>query len=95
MSRFVSDVEWPKKARWVVYPVTWPPLSTTRAVPCEMACPQLDGTVEAMNAARERVAGILVGRCCGPHLASGNAAFASLSLQAGERLADVEAERGI
>jgi hypothetical protein len=56
---------------------------------------QLYGTVEAMNAARERVAGILVSTCGGPHLASRDVAFASLSLQAGERLAHVEAERGV
>jgi hypothetical protein len=35
MSRLVSDVAWPKKARWVEYPVTRPARLTTRAVPSD------------------------------------------------------------
>jgi hypothetical protein len=56
---------------------------------------QLDAAIKSMNTTGEGVAGIFVGHCSEPHLASGNTAFASSSLEAGQRLTDVEAERGI
>ena len=94
-SMFVSAVEWPKKARCVVYPVMRPSRSTTRAVPCSIACarsiPRSNPWTRCDRALQAFTSSGLAGRTVQP----GMVRWSGLSLQAGERFADVEAEGGV